>query len=143
MSSKVTDLTPASSVGASDLLYLIQNSEDLSLSIQTLFSNIPVPVGMSNVLNFPGTIETVNAGALSLTSTVSHLSLNGNTSITLGAGSPQQIKIIVATATAGSSSATISANVYRSITFHNVGDSAMLIYTGAGWAFLGGTATLD
>lgn len=140
MSSKVSDLPIASNTTPSDVLYLVQGSVDKQLSILNLFANLSTPLG-AGVLSFPQTPEIITSGAVSLTIPVSQLSLNGNTTITLANGTPQQIKILVATATAGSSSATINANIFNtSITFSKAGDTAMLMYTGTAWAFIGGTA---
>jgi len=47
--SKLSELTPATSVGASDSTYLVQSNVSKKVDIATLFGNLPVPIGATGL----------------------------------------------------------------------------------------------
>jgi hypothetical protein len=75
------------------------------------------------------------AGAVNLTDMLTSLTTTGATqALTLANGTLGQIKIISHVVDGGSAVLTPVTKIgFSTITFTNVGDSAMLIYTAAGW----------
>lgn len=140
---KITELPTTSAALPDDILMSVQNTLNKQITVQNLFGNIPSQLGIGTVLKFNGTPEIVTSGQISLASSITHLNLQGNSVISLGVGTNGQIKIIVAVTEIGTSTATISANIFHtSIIFDNVGDTATLLYTGGSWVMIGGTATV-
>ena len=142
--SKVSDLVTATSVGGSDVLYVVQSNTSKKVPVSTLFANAGNVTLKGNV-NFDTSVQLLAApGIISLATTVTHLSVDatGGT-VSIPAGKDSQLKIIVMTASSGGTY-TISSNVANdaSVAFSNVGDTATLLYTGNKWFFIGGTATV-
>lgn len=79
------------------------------------------------------------AGAVNLTDMLTSLTTTGATqALTLANGTLGQIKIISHVVDGGSAVLTPTTKIgFSTITFTNVGDSVMLIYTAAGWAIVG------
>jgi len=75
------------------------------------------------------------AGAVNITDMLTSLTTTGATqALTLANGTVGQIKIISHVVDGGSAVLTPTTKIgFTTITFTNVGDSAMLIYTAAGW----------
>jgi len=75
------------------------------------------------------------AGAVNVTDMLTSLTTTGSAqALTLANGSLGQIKIISHVVDGGSAVLTPTTKIgFSTITFTNVGDSAMLIYTAAGW----------
>ena len=75
------------------------------------------------------------AGAVNVTDMLTSLTSTGSAqALTLANGTLGQIKIISHVVDGGSSVLTPTTKIgFSTITFTNVGDSAMLIYTAAGW----------
>jgi hypothetical protein len=75
------------------------------------------------------------AGAVNVTSAFTALTTTGATqALTLANGTVGEIKIISHVVDGGSAVLTPTTKIgFTTITFTNVGDSAMLIYTAAGW----------
>lgn len=75
------------------------------------------------------------AGAVNLTDMLTSLTTTGAAqALTLANGTTGQIKIISHVVDGGSAVLTPTTKIgFTTITFTNVGDSAMLIYTAAGW----------
>jgi len=143
MNKKISELLSATTLIATDMMVLVQNSQTKKVTIDKLFSSgIPVPVNVKNKLHFGSTPEIVISGAVSLEIPVTHLHIAGNSTITLADGLQQQVKILVATVkTVGA--IVLSSNIaHTSITFDKVGSSATLMFTGGDWVFIGGTATV-
>lgn len=138
---KISELPTTTGTLPDDLVMVVQNSLNKQIKVQDLFGNIPSTAGIGSLLKFNGTPEVISTGALSIATSVSHINLTGNNTLSLGVGSTGQIKILVATTSSGSFSNTINANIHHtSITFSKIGDSATLMYTGGKWAMIGGTA---
>jgi len=79
------------------------------------------------------------AGAVNITNAFTSLTTTGATqALTLADGSVGEVKVIVHTVDGGSAVLTPTTKIgFSTITFAAVGDSAMLIYTSAGWAIIG------
>ena len=75
------------------------------------------------------------AGAVNVTDMLTSLTSTGSAqALTLANGTAGQIKIISHVVDGGSAVLTPTTKIgFSTITFTNVGDSAMLIYTAAGW----------
>lgn len=79
------------------------------------------------------------AGAVNITDMFTSLTTTGAAqALTLANGTAGQIKIISHVVDGGSAVLTPTTKIgFTTITFTNVGDSATLIYTTAGWAIIG------
>lgn len=79
------------------------------------------------------------AGAVNLTDMLTSLTTTGAAqALTLANGTTGQIKIISHVIDGGSAVLTPTTKIgFTTITFTNVGDSATLVYTAAGWAIVG------
>jgi hypothetical protein len=78
------------------------------------------------------------AGAVNLTDMMTSLTTTGSSqALTLANGTVGQIKIVSHVADGGSAVLTPTTKVgFTTITFTNAGDSAMLVYTAAGWGII-------
>ena len=147
--SKVTAMNPATSVSATDVLYLVKPSTspyDHKVSVTNLFAAIPVPVKLDNTLTFGGTIQTLSsAGAISVTSLITRInSPSGAGTLTIADGVEGQIKVIVMVSNSASHALTLNSNIgHSSIVFNSAGDTATLMFLAGNWYFLGGTATVS
>ena len=83
------------------------------------------------------------AGAVNITSLVTLLTTTGADALTLADGTAGQIKLVVMVADGGAGTLTPS-NLSNgtTVTFDDVGDSALLVFDGTNWAFVAGNATL-
>ena len=93
---------------------------------------------------YADTVQTLSgAGAVNTTSKVTHIATTGTDALSLADGSDGQFKYLVMTADNGAGTLTPS-NLGNgtTITFDDVGDTAMLLFTNSAWHFMGGTATL-
>jgi hypothetical protein len=79
------------------------------------------------------------AGAVDITNAFTSLTTTGAAqALTLADGSVGEVKVIVHAVDGGSAVLTPTTKIgFSTITFAAVGDSAMLIYTSAGWAIIG------
>lgn len=86
-----------------------------------------------------GTQSLSGAGAVDITNAFTSLTTTGAAqALTLADGSVGELKIIVHAVDGGSAVLTPTTKIgFSTITFTAVGDSAMLIYTSAGWAIVG------
>ena len=145
--SKVSELTSATSVGVADFLYLVQSDTSKKVTAATLFANA-ANVTLKGNINLDTTVQTISSSgtSIALTMPITYLvAPAGSGSITIPAGTINQIKYVVMTATAGGGTYTISANIAgsKSILFNEVGDSAQLLYTNSKWYMVGGTASIS
>ena len=78
------------------------------------------------------------AGAVNVTSAFTALTTTGSAqALTLANGSAGEVKIITHVVDGGSAVLTPTTKIgFSTITFTNVGESAMLVYTAAGWAIV-------
>jgi hypothetical protein len=143
--SKVSALTSATSVGGSDVLYLIQSNTSKKVTAGTLFANAG-NVTLSGNINIGGTPQTLSSpGLISLTTPITHLSADATGgALQLPQGTNGQVKILMLVSTAGGSYTINNANVAASgnVRFDNSGDTAQLLYTNNKWYVIGGTANV-
>jgi hypothetical protein len=86
-----------------------------------------------------GSVQALSgAGAVNVTTAVTSLTTTGAAqALTLANGAAGQFKTIVHTVDGGSAVLTPTTKIgFTTITFTNVGESAMLVYTAAGWAIV-------
>lgn len=85
-----------------------------------------------------GTQSLSGAGAVDITNGFTALTTTGAAqALTLADGSVGEVKIITHVVDGGSAVLTPTTKIgFTTITFTNVGESAMLIYTAAGWAIV-------
>lgn len=142
---KVSELVTATSLGGSDLLYLVQTNTSKKITAATLFANA-ANVNLSGVTTLGGTPQSLGApGIININTPITQLSadaIGGTLQIT--AGSNGQVKFLVMTSTAGGSytinNANISANA--NVVFSSAGHTAQLLFTNSKWFVVGGTANV-
>ena len=142
--SKVSDLTTATTVGSSDLFYLVQSNDSKKVTAATLFSSA-ANVTLNGNVNFQSGVQLLaSPGIIDLRKPVTHLSSDSSGgTLVLPAGTINQVKIVAMISTAGGAY-TISSNIANSasVVFNNVGDTATMMYTNGKWFVIGGTASL-
>jgi hypothetical protein len=143
--SKVSELTSATTVGGSDLLYIVQSDTSKKITVSTLFANTP-NVTVKGTFAVDSSVQLLAApGIIDVSKTITQLSVGatGGT-CTIPAGLPGQLKYIVLTATSGGSY-TVTGNIANNgqITFSTAGESAQLLYTNNKWFQVGGRASLS
>lgn len=142
--SKVSDLTAASSLGGSDVFYLVQSNTSKKLTASTLFSNAS-NVTLKGNLNFESTVQLLSSpGIVDLTKPITHLSVDASGgTLTLPNGTVNQQKIICMISNGGGSY-TMGSNIAgnANVVFNNIGDTATMLYTNSKWFFIGGTANV-
>lgn len=143
--SKVSDLTSATSVGGSDLLYLVQSNTSKKITADSFFGNTGNVTFKGNI-NIGGSVQTLaTAGLINLSTPITDLqALNVTGSLILPTGTSGQIKYLVMSAQSESGNYTISSNVSgnATITFDHTGDTAQLMFYGTKWFMVGGTANV-
>ena len=145
--SKISELTSATSIGVSDLLYVVQSNTSKKLTTAVLFANA-ANVTLKGNINLDSSVQTLStAGAITLTSPITHLSADASGgAVTIPVGTTNQLKYIVMTSTAGGTytingaSNNVAANA--NVVFSAVGKTAQLLYTNSKWFMVGGSATL-
>ena len=142
--SKISELTAATSIGSSDLLYLVQSNTSKKVTVATLLSNLSNATLYGNI-TIGGTVQTLaTPGSINLTTPITHLAADASGGVlTMSRGSAGQLKYITLQSTAGGSF-TLSGNVAGGSTVHfdRVGDAVQLLYTGTQWYVVGGTANV-
>lgn len=143
--SKVSELTSATSIGGSDLLYLVQSNTSKKVTAATLFANA-ANVTLKGNVSLDSTVQLLaTPGIIDLTKPVTHLASDstGGT-LVMTPGTSNQIKILVMIANAGGTM-TVQGNVAANanVIFNSVGDSATMLYTNNKWFVIGGTATVS
>ena len=140
---KVTALTDISTgVAGADLLHIIDDPTgtpiNKKVSVTNFINNLPSFIGFSNSVQDMTAVQ--NSGAISITTAVTLLALEGtNGATTLADGTVQgQIKTIIADVDQGSSVMTPATRLgYADLNFVDDGDTATLLWTGAAWAVIG------
>lgn len=146
---KVSELTAATSVAASDLLYVVDSTSSKKLTIETLFASVPTPVAFGErvAIQDSETVSGTYSNTISNTTNVTYLedwTQTGNTTIT--AGVDGQIKIVVMSSNTAGVTVTITGTRHpQDVVFSQAGDSATFIYnsTANKWYFIGGSATVS
>ena len=146
--SKVTAMNPATSVSATDVLYLVKPNTspyDHKVTVANLFGGIPVPVVLEEKLVLSGTPQTLSsAGAISVATTTTKItSPDNNGTLTIADGVDGQVKTIIMVSNTAGHTLSITSNIgHSSIAFSAAGHTATLIFQGTVWYFMGGTATV-
>lgn len=141
--SKVSELTSATSIGVSDYFYVVQNGSSKKATAATVFANA-ANVTLKGNINLDSSVQLITTGgtAVDLTKPVTHLAAgSSDSSITIPAGTTNQIKYITMISTTGGAYI-ISQNIANNhtIRFTEVGDSVQLLYTNNKWCIVGGNA---
>jgi hypothetical protein len=142
---KVSELVTATSVGGSDLFYLVQTNTSKKITAANLFGNISDPTLSGNVV-IGGTPQTLGSpGIVNITTPITHLSADatGGT-LQIPIGSSGQVKILVMTSSSGGSYTINNANLAANanVVFEQAGHSAQLLFTNSKWFVVGGTANV-
>jgi hypothetical protein len=142
--SKVSELTSATSVGGSDLLYVVQSNTSKKVTAATLFANA-ANVTLKGTVTLDPTVQILaSPGIIDVSKLITHLACDatGGT-ISIPAGTTNQMKILTMISNSGGTM-TIRSNVANSanVVFNNVGDTATMLYTNNRWFVIGGTASL-
>jgi proline racemase len=143
--SKVSDLVSATSVGGSDLRYLIQSNTSKKISAGTFFANAG-NVTLSGNIKIGGTPQTLSSpGLISLTTPITHLSADASGgTLQIPQGTTGQVKIVILISTSGGSYVFNTANIGGggTVRLDNSGDTAQLLFTNSKWYVIGGTANV-
>lgn len=143
---KVSELPVATTVGDSDLMYLVQNVTSKRVTVGTLFENLSSPSLTGNV-SYSSDVQTITyASAVDVTVPVTLLQADATGGeITIPeAPKENQIKILIMTSSEGGAyhiTERIANGKYLS--FYAMGDTATLMYVAGNWYMIGGTATLS
>lgn len=143
--SKVSELTSATTVGGSDLLYLVQSNTSKKVTADNFFANINNAVLKGNVAYDPTVQLLASPGIVDIAKTVTHFTSDASGGVcTIPTGKTNQVKIIVMISTAGGVFTINNANIAASsnVVFNAAGDTATLLYTNNKWFMVGGSATL-
>lgn len=142
--SKVSELTSATTLGSSDVLYLVQSNTSKKITAGTLFANA-ANTTLKGTTSLDSNVQLLSApGIIDITKPVTHLASDASGgSISIPAGSTNQIKIIVMVVTSGGTY-TLTGNILNndSVVFSSVGNTATLLYTFNKWTVIGGTAAV-
>lgn len=142
--SKVSELTSATSLGVSDLFYVVQSNTSKKITAAKVFENA-ANVTLKGNVNFDPSVQLLAApGIIDLTKPVTQLTVGAsNGTLTLQTGTPGQLKILVMTSSSGGTYY-VTSNVASSanISFNNAGDTATLLFTNNKWYMIGGTANI-
>jgi hypothetical protein len=145
--SKVSDFSAATSVNPTDVLYLIQGSNDRKISMSTLLANLPNGLTKFSglvALAMNGAQTLVGSGVIQTTQTLTLISNTGTLgSLTINDGSIEgQLKLIMFTG--GSANSTLTNKISAtSIVFNKTGHTSLLIWFNSKWWILGGTAIVN
>ena len=109
--------------------------QSISIDSTTGVETVNAAFGNAVVLN---TQSLSGAGAVNVTSAFTALTTTGSAqALTLANGSAGEVKIITHVVDGGSAVLTPTTKIgFSTITFTSVGESAMLVYTAAGWAIV-------
>ena len=145
--SKVSELTAATTVNSADLLYLIQSSTDKKISISTLLANLPnslLKVGGLFAFNLNSPQSITNAGTINATTFMTVISNTaGVYALNLDDGTyVGQLKLVMCTAAAGTSSITSNIKGITSVAFTEPGHTILLVWYTNDWWIIGGSATV-
>lgn len=135
---KITALSAETSPDAADLAHIVTDlntsATNKKITLATFFNKIPTWLGLAQ------TVQTLTgAGAINLTTAITHVVTTGADALTLANGAEGQIKIIIMKTDGGNGTLTpaSSAGNYSTIQFADVGDTVTLIYSNSAWHILG------
>jgi hypothetical protein len=140
---KVTALTDiAAGVAGADLLHIIDDPTGTPInkkcSVTNFINNLPSFIGFSNSVQDMTAVQ--NSGAISITTAVTLLALEGTSGATTLADGTVigQIKTIICDLDQGASVMTPADPMgFADLNFVDDGDTATLLWTGAKWAIVG------
>lgn len=142
--SKVSDLTSATTVAGSDILYLVQSGTSKKVTVANLL-NSAANANLSGRITITGT-ETLDAGGTVSVGVPITLLEGGGILSNLGIanGNNGQIKIITFNQSTGGSFELNTGNIAGGATvqFKREGDSALLMFLQTHWHVIGGTANV-
>ena len=99
---------------------------------------------LTGMVKTPTTQTLTGAGAVDIVSAITHIVSTGVDALSLANGAEGQWKSIVMKTDGGAATLTpTSPGNFSTLTFDDVGDSALLIFTNGKWIWMGGTATLS
>jgi hypothetical protein len=136
---KVSELTVATSVGAADVLPLVQNGTTKKVTSDVLFNNVPGNLKYVGFLAQGAIPQVVTSGAINVTANISHLSnaTGSDANVTLAAGTEGMEKTLVATSLATNAViVTLTGEGFTTLTFNSTGDTAKLLFTTSKWFVL-------
>jgi hypothetical protein len=143
--SKLSELTAATSVAASDTLYVVQSATSKSVTVANVLGAIATPTVFGDKVSIGDHQTITSAGALSNDVNV-HIITNPASSgtLTMTAGVEGQLKIIIMSSNTSAVTLTLDDSDlgHDTITFNNAGDTTTLIYAGSKWWSIGGSATI-
>ena len=135
---KITALTAETAPADDDLAHLVTDvstsATNKKITLANFFNKIPTWLGLAQ------TVQTLTgAGAINLTSAITHVVTTGADALTLQNGAEGQIKIIIMKTDGGDGTLTPSSSAgnYSTILFQYVGDTVTLIYSNSAWHVLG------
>lgn len=143
--SKVSELTSATTIGGSDLLYLVQSDTSKKVTAATLFANTSNVV-VKGTFGYDPSVQLLAApGVIDVSKTITHLAAGATDgTCTLPTGTAGQVKVIALISTTGGDY-TVTGNIANNgvITFSTAGETAQLLYTNSKWFMIGGKASLS
>ena len=132
---KITALQESTALSSDDIFHVVDSPasspSNKRISSTNVFNKIPTFIGLNSVET-----KTDSDTALSLTTAVSLLS--GSQTTLADATTTGQIKIIVATAVGSATDVDLTTTLGAGVTytFQTVGETLVLMWTGAAWAVL-------
>lgn len=144
--SKLSELTAATSVAASDIFYTVKAGEDRKVTAATIFSDVATPVSFSGKISVVGSTTIVSPGSLPTTSNICLITNpNASGNLNIGSGTNGQILTVIMTSNSGGYTLLLvdSQLGHNQIEFSSSGDTAQLIYTNDRWYCIGGTAAVS
>lgn len=144
--SKVSELTSATSVGGSDVFYLVQSNTSKKVTADVLFDNIANST-LKGTVSLDSTVQLLAAGGIvNITNTITHLAADASdANLTIPIGGVNQLKVITLIAVSGGGSYKLTGNIAGSanVIFNEVGDTATMLFTYNKWYVIGGTADVN
>lgn len=142
--SKVSELTSATSLGVSDVFYVVQSNTSKKITAAKVFENA-ANVTLKGNINFDSSVQLLGApGVIDLKRPVTHLACDATGgAISIPNGTTNQIKVVLMISNSGGTY-TLSSNIAGSgiVTFDRVGDTATLLFSNNKWYVTGGTANV-
>jgi hypothetical protein len=142
--SKVSELVTATTLGGSDLFYIVQTNTSKKVSAGTLFANASNVTLKGTVTLDPNEQLLAAPGIIDTTKQITHLSVDVTGGpLRIPSGLENQIKVVALIASSGGTY-TLSGNIDNNanVVFNNVGDTATLLFTNNKWFVIGGTASI-
>jgi len=142
--SKVSELVTATTLGGSDLFYIVQTNTSKKVSAATLFANASNVTLKGTVTLDPNEQLLASPGVIDVTKQITQLAVDASGGILrIPSGQESQIKVVALIASSGGTY-TLSGNIANNanVVFNNVGDTATLLFTNNKWFVIGGTASI-